>query len=62
METLNKLKLCGKPYVTYKTRLGITDWFDNLHRPIHTTLHHLRTGHKRLNTFINKLDRNTWIP
>lgn len=53
VETLNKLKLCGKPCVTSKTRLGITDWFHNLHRPINTTLDRLRTGHNRLNAFIH---------
>jgi ribonuclease HI len=54
--TLNYLKLFGKPSVNSKTSPGIVDWFRHQNRLINTTLHRLRSGHNRLNTFISKLD------
>jgi hypothetical protein len=59
ISTLNYLKLCGKPSVTSKTNLGIVDWFHHQNRLINTTLHRLRSGHNRLNAFINRLDMHT---
>ena len=53
---LQKLKLCNKPSVQFKTKLGITPWHHTQDRPTSTCLHRLRSGHTHLNSFSHRID------
>jgi hypothetical protein len=56
---LQKLKLCNKPSVQIKTKLGITLWHHTKDRSTSTCLYCLRSGHTHLNSFSHHIDIGT---
>ena len=53
---LNRFKLCKKPGIQVKQKLGIIPWHHETDRATSTCLHRLRSGHTFLNSFAHRID------